>query len=1042
MKSLAVRVLSDFAVDGVDPQALGSRKSRLALQLLALAQGQVVSSDVLIDALWAGLPPARPHDQLAVLMSRLRSVLGRDRIRHRDSGYLLHCDWLDATELAVLTDEAERRRGAGNMVGAAAAGRVALSLVRGTGPAPVPGDWGQQRHADLERLISRARRVAATALLEAGDWVTAADAATAALERDPYEEAVLRVLLRAYVMGGRVGAALAAYASATERLADELGTDPAPQTTALHTAILRGELTPPPPLPVDAIVLVGRDDELAYLDAVASRARAGSAEVVVIDGEAGIGKTALLRAWAARRTAAGDTVLMASCGPLDRALPLDALLSALTALLRRLGPEVTAGLLGTDETILAPLLGPAPDPRPLAVLADSVLGPAVLYAALVRVLGRLSERGPLVVVIDDAHLAGPTLPDWMRFVRREELAVAIVAAARLGEAAPLPATAFIHLDVLGRAAAAALVGPARIDELYARSKGHPLFLTELAQQTAGAELPASLVESVSARCDELGAAGAMLRTAAVIGQELDVDLLAAVLGRPVVELLDDAELAARQQLLADQDGTFRFRHELVRDALAASATAGRAALLHRQAGRVLARRPAADPVLVAHHARLGGDLTLAARCLRDAAARAAERFDHAAAEALLDDALRLHPEPEGWLARARVRTRRGRYGEALLDAELAAEAGPAALEAGAWACYFDRRFTQAAQFADDGALAAADAATRARCLTAGGRTRHAAGDLAGAQVLLSEAYSLAEGADRVTVAAWLGVLRAHQSRVAEALSLLRPAARGQVGVEQTAATLHALLFTGHAYALAGQPALALDALARYTAEVERRQVPRFAGRAVNFAGWVLRNLGAGPQAHDHHCEALEVGRRHGTAEVTIAALEDLAEERLDAGDADGAQSRLAQALALLQGDLVFGWRLELKHLLISGRVALARGDAGQALAGARELESRATALGVPRYVSVARLLRHRANRALGRPVDLTAVSADLDLLDASVAIEAWWWTGDVAADFASATWLDRAAERAGRLAGQAGSHADGLRSAAEQRLGAWRAAVG
>ena len=309
-------------------------------------------------------------------------------------------------------------------------------------------------------------------------------------------------------------------------------------------------------------------------------------------------------------------------------------------------------------------------------------------------------------------------------------------------------------------------------------------------------------------------------------------------------------------------------------------------------------------------------------------------------------------------------------------------------------------------------------------------------------MLLSEAYSLAEGADRVTAAAWLGVLRAHQSRVAEALSLLRPAARGQVGVEQTAATLHALLFTGHAYALGGHPALALDALARYTTEVERRQVPRFAGRAVNFAGWVLRNLGAASQAHDHHCEALEVARRHGTAEVTIAALEDLAEERLDAGDADGAQSRLAEALALLQGDLVFGWRLELKHLLISGRVALARGEAGQALAGARELESRATALGVPRYVSVARLLRHRANRALGRPVDLGAVSADLDLLDASVAIEAWWWTGDVAADFASATWLDRAAARAGRLAGQAGSHAGGLRSAAQQRLGAWRAAVG
>ena len=226
MKSLAVRVLSDFGVDGVEPQAFGSRKARLALQLLALGAGQVVSSGVLIDALWADVPPARPDDQLAVLMSRLRSVLGRDRIEHRDHGYLLHCDWLDATELAVLTDEVDRRRGAGNAVGAAAAARVALSLVRGGGPGAVPGEWAQLRLADLERLARRSRLVAATALLEAGDWMAAADAATAALEHDPYEEAALRVLLRAYVMGGRVAAALAAYANARERLADELGTDP------------------------------------------------------------------------------------------------------------------------------------------------------------------------------------------------------------------------------------------------------------------------------------------------------------------------------------------------------------------------------------------------------------------------------------------------------------------------------------------------------------------------------------------------------------------------------------------------------------------------------------------------------------------------------------------------------------------------------------------------------------------------------------------------------------------------------------------------
>ena len=692
MRSLAVRVLNDFAVDGLEPQSLGSRKARLALHLLALAGGQVVSSAALADALWGETPPAKPDDQLAVLVSRLRSVLGRDRIEHRDRGYLLRCDWLDATELAGLADEVSRRRDAGQVMGAAAAARVALSLIHGDGPALLPGEWAQLRRADLERLIRRARQVAATALLAAGDWMAAADAAATALEYDPYDEAALRVLLRAQVMGGRVAAALAAYASTRERLADELGTDPSPETEALQLAILRGELVPAAPAPAPAALgLVGREEELAYLDAVALRvhgarpdagagaeagsgAQAGasagtgaSVEVVVIEGEAGIGKTTLLRTWADRRATAGDTVLVVTCGQLDRAMPLDALLAGLAALLRRLGPEAAAELLKGDEPLLGPVLAPGPGPRalvpdarPRPVLADSMLGPAVLYAALVRLLGRLTARGPLVVAIDDAHLAGPALPDWLAFVRREAVPLTVVAAVRPGAGEPLPATGFIHLGVLGRDAAAELVGPARVDELYERSKGHPLFLTELAQQAAGGTLPASLVESVSARCDELGSAGALLRTAAVIGPELDIDLLAAVLGRGAVELLDDAERAVAGQFLAEEGGTLRFRHELLREALAASATAGRAALLHRQAGRVLARRPDADPMMVAHHARLGGDLALASRALRDASARAGERFDHAAAEALLDDALLLHPDQEGWLARARVRTRRGR----------------------------------------------------------------------------------------------------------------------------------------------------------------------------------------------------------------------------------------------------------------------------------------------------------------------------------------------------------------------------------------------
>ncbi len=211
---------------------------------------------------------------------------------------------------------------------------------------------------------------------------------------------------------------------------------------------------------------------------------------------------------------------------------------------------------------------------------------------------------------------------------------------------------------------------------------------------------------------------------------------------------------------------------------------------------------------------------------------------------------------------------------------------------------------------------------------------------------------------------------------------------------------------------------------------------------MNFAGWVLRNLGAAAQARDHHQEALELGQSQGTVEVTIAALEDLAEQAVEADDPDGAQARLAQAQALMDGDLVFGWRLELKHQLITARLALVRGDPESALANATDLQARAAALGVPRYSSVARVVAHRARRALGLPGDLETVAADLGLVKASVAIEAWWWAGETAADFGIPGWLDDAAGQAERLAHLAGDHGDVLRRTASQRLNAWRARIG
>lgn len=825
-----------------------------------------------------------------------------------------------------------------------------------------------------------------------------------------------------------------------ERLADELGADPSAETQALHTAILRGEM-PPAAMPPQGRAaqdsgFVGRHAQLQRLDDAAARAREGVVQYVVVDGEAGIGKTRLVRSWASRRPT-GDVVLFGTCGDLASSAPLDPLLTTLAAYLRTVGDDRTAVLLGTDAPLLAPLLGNRPAAALPALMADAIIGPTLLYTALAGVVERLSRGGLVVLVLDDAHRGGPALGHWLAFVMRSPVPLLVVATVRTPAPPPVPGGQRLVLGPLDEQERAELVGTERSRELHRRSGGHPLFLTELALSTDGDDLPLSLVEAVVARCDQLGRAGWTLRSAAVVGSRLDLDLLASVLNRPAVEL-HDAEVGVRHRLLDDDAGTFCFHHALVREALSASASAARSAWMHRQVSRVMSRRPDADPAEVAQHARLGSDVALAARALGGAARRAAERFDHATAQSLLDDALALDPGPESWLARARVRTRRGNYTGAYRDVERARGLGAAAFEVGAWASYFDRRFDQALAFAADGTAAAYDQGVRGRCLTIGGRTHHARGDLAAADEQLGQALESAHGADRVMASAWLGVLRSHQSRPADAIRLLRPATSPELPAEHTSALLHALLFTGHAHALAGRPADALDAFARYTAEAERRHVPRFDGRGTNFSGWVLRSLGAADEAAERHDQALAAAAEHGTAELRIAALEDLAEDRIERGDLDAAARLVAEAAAGVHGDLVFGWRLALRLELLRARLACAEQRFEEAAQTAAALALRAGRLGVPRYAAVARLVEHEANRHLGAPVDLDEVARDLDELDRVVALEAWWWTGQAAAAHGVPAWVERAGQRAAALAAAAGERGPALRRVAADRAERWR----
>lgn len=1029
-------MLGELTVDGAGAD-LGrlDRKARSLLQLLALGRGRPVPADALVDALWGDRPPAKPADQLAVLASRLRRELGKDRVERVDGGYRLRADRIDLDDLGEVVAEAERRAARGEVAGAVAAARVGLALVRGPVPEVAYDDgWAGAERAAAVRLVQRARRVAASALLAAGHWADALEIATADSLADPLDEEAMRLVMRAQAAAGRPALALASYASLRATLADQLGADPAPETEALHTAILRGEVAAAP-LRVGP-VLVGRATQLHHLDHLVARAAADRApRVARVSGAAGMGKTTLLTSWAAARRELGDVVLTGTCGPLDRAAPLDVVLTALADRLAAV-PDAQ-DLLGAEAAVLGPLLGLGDRAAPAA--PDPSLGPTTLYAAVTAVLGRIAGTGHAVLVIDDAHLAGPPLADWVAYLRRRSLPLVVVLGARPSErtdAPVLPTTDEVALGPLDRGQVAEVVGEERADDLYRRTGGHPLFLAELAAAPTG-ELPPTLVAAVTARCDQLGAAGEVVRTAAVLGA-LDVDLLADVLGRSPLDVLGDAELACDQGLLVDDAGRLRFRHELVREALVSGTTERRAAVLHREAGRALARRPDADPLAIAEHARRGDDRPLAASALRTAAARAAERFDHATAEAQLDRSLDLVPDDATRVQRARVRIQRAHYAEAEADAVAATDAGAERWETAAWAAYYDRRFDDALRYADDGAVAADAPATLARCLVASGRILHAGGDLSLAEERLTRAMDAASGGDRIEAAAWLGVVHAHRGRPAQAVELLRPVTRAGVGAAHTSAFLHALLFIGHAHAVDGQGAAALECFARYDEEVQRRDVPRFAGRGVNFAGWVLRNLGAVDAGLDRHHRALDEIARDAIPEVEVAALEDLADERVRAGDGAGAARHLERARSCLHGDLVFGWRLAMRLDLLDAQVRLLGGDGEGALRVAEGLRAAAVRAGVPRYDACARLVAHRALAALGEPVDPDEAWRDLQAVERVARVEAWWWAGETGAALGRVEWLERAEQLAAELAATAGPHADDVRAEADRRLARWR----
>jgi DNA-binding NarL/FixJ family response regulator len=371
--------------------------------------------------------------------------------------------------------------------------------------------------------------------------------------------------------------------------------------------------------------LLERDRELATLeDDLALVRREERGRLVLIGGEAGIGKTALVDRFC-ERAASRASVLRGWCEPLQTPRPAGPLQDL---------AEQTGGQLAVQLGAGAP--------------------PAELLPTLLQELRR---HKPTVVVIEDLHWADGSTLDTLRLLsgRMQKTRALIVATYRdelsrdhplrltLGELARTDLRRML-LTSLSAVAVEELTGlPAHAaSEVHAATGGNPFFITEL-MATPGQAIPESVRDAVLARAARLGErARRLLETVAVSPGQLELWLLRELAG-PELAALEECVAAG---MLKQRAGAVGFRHEIARMAILETMPADRAVALHVAALRALRAQPAVSLARLAHHAVAAGDAAAMLTYVPAAARRAAALGAHREAVAHLGAVLSLRAELE------------------------------------------------------------------------------------------------------------------------------------------------------------------------------------------------------------------------------------------------------------------------------------------------------------------------------------------------------------------------------------------------------------
>jgi len=648
---------------------IGSRKSRLLLKLLATSRPALLSSDRIADVLWDGAPPTGADRNIASLISRLRSVLGPAVIDGGRAGYRLGDEHAVAVDLDIasrLCDQAERKLTSAPAVALAAATRAADLLAAGVAVADEPyADWADSARERLRTLLRRARLTAAQAALATGDSQLAARYAESAMAADALDEQAHRLYMSAVATGGEHARALHVYETLRARLSAELGTDPAPQTRELHMAILREDVSAAVPEPgsaqpagtrldaasANAPMLAGRAREIGELRAAWTRAAAGEPSVVMIVGEAGIGKTTLAEFIAAEADRDGATVLRTRCYETERSLFLQPIVEALDPVVGRMSVADLRDILGQYVAAAAEVLPAAAD-----LIGPSEPGRATAeierrraFDALTTLLRTMARRHPVLLVVDDLQYAGWSTVELLHFLARrlDKSRLLIVTTVRTENSADVaaalePVATRLEVGPLDQDAVAQLANDAGQGMLTAdilhRTRGHTLFVVEVLRALRGGDsgVPSSLRSAVVSRVYRSGAAvETALRAAAVIGNAVDPLMLGALLGLSAAAAVEQCEQALSARLLAVSGRHYEFANDLIREVLYATTPEPTRLAYHRGAADLLTAQPEA----LAEHAAACGDWPRAARAWLLAAENALRRFAASDAAALATKSL-------------------------------------------------------------------------------------------------------------------------------------------------------------------------------------------------------------------------------------------------------------------------------------------------------------------------------------------------------------------------------------------------------------------